>query len=195
MNHATLRYLTKVGLLTAMAVILMFLELPIPLMPVFLKLDISELPAVIGAFSLGPLAAVVIEFLKNIIHLTNTQTVGIGELANFFIGIAFLIPAGLCYQVAPSYRGAVTGLIAGTLVMSGIAAVLNYFFLLPLYQTVLHIPIGKVVAMGSAANHSITDLRSFIAIAIIPFNLLKGTVISLLTLLLYKKVVPLLHGK
>lgn len=178
-----------------MSTILMFLDIPVPFMPVFLKLDISELPAVIAAFSLGPMAAVMVELIKNLLHMVNTQTLGIGECANFLVGIAFLIPAGLIYRRRADYTGAILALLFGTISMVFWASVLNYFVLLPLYQAVLHFPLDKMVALGSAANPHITDLNSFITLAIAPFNALKGIVISLLTVLIYRRVLPLLHSE
>lgn len=193
MHKRKIDYLTKVGMLGAVAVLLMFLEVPLPLLPVFLKLDISDLPAVIGAFALGPGAAVWIEFIKNGIHAINTQTVGIGELANFLVGAAFTVPMGYLYKVRPDFSGVSLALITGTLSMVFAASILNYFVLLPLYQAVLHFPLDKLVAMGTAANPQIVDLKTFITFAIAPFNLIKGIVIAAFTLLIYKKVLPLLR--
>lgn len=188
-------YVTKVGILSAFAVILMYFEVPVPMMPVFLKLDASELPAIIGAFVLGPLAGIAIEFIKNMLHMLNTQTMGIGEMANFLVGAAFILPAGWFYQKQPSRKGAVLALTAGTVTMVAAASALNYFVLLPVYQQVLHFPLEQVVAMGTAANPHVVDLKSFIALAIAPFNLLKGMMISLFTLMLYKKITPILCGR
>ncbi len=189
------QYLTKVGLLTAVSVILMFFEVPIPMMPVFLKLDISELPAVIGAFMLGPVAGILIELIKNLIHAMHSQTVGIGELANFLVGVALLLPASWLYRQNTSYAGAVIALTVGTVSMALVASVLNYFVLIPLYQMVIHFPQEKMISLGTAANPRITDLVSFITLAIAPFNILKGMVVSLFTMLLYKKLLPILQER
>ena len=193
MHKRKVDYLTKVGMLGAIAVILMFLDMPLPMMPVFLKLDISELPAVIGAFALGPGAAVWIEFIKNSLHALNTQTAGIGEFANFLVGISFTVPMGYLYKKRPDFAGAALSLMTGTLAMVLAATVLNYFVLLPLYQKVLHFPLDKLVAMGTAANPHIVDIKTFIVLAIAPFNLIKGMVVTVVTLLIYKKVLPLLR--
>jgi riboflavin transporter FmnP len=189
------QYLTKVGLLTAVSVILMFFEVPVPMMPVFLKLDISELPAVIGAFMLGPVAGILIELIKNLIHAMHSQTVGIGELANFLVGVALLLPASWLYRKNTSYAGAVVALTVGTVSMALVASVLNYFVLIPLYQMVIHFPQEKMISLGTAANPRITDLVSFITLAIAPFNVLKGMVVSLFTMLLYKKLLPILQER
>lgn len=187
------RYLTKIGLLSAFAALLMFLELPLPMMPVFLKLDISELPAVIAAFSMGPVAAILVDLLKNVIHAFNTQTMMIGEMANLLVGIAFLVPTGYIYKKRSDMLGAAVALLCGTLSMMLAASFLNYYVLLPLYQAVLHFPLEKIILLGTAANPHIVDLKTFITLAIVPFNAIKGIVIALFTLVLYKKVLPLLR--
>ncbi|MFA6849386.1 MAG: ECF transporter S component [Selenomonadaceae bacterium] len=189
------RYIAKIGMLSAIAVILMFFELPLPMMPVFLKLDASDLPAIIGAFAFGPIAGVIIEFIKNLLHAVNTQTMGIGEIANFFVGAAFVLPAGYLYQHYHNHRGAVIALAVGTFSMMLLASLLNYFILLPVYQTILHFPLEQIIAMGTVANPRIVDLKSFIALGIAPFNMLKGFVISFLTLLIYRKLFSVLGEK
>lgn len=192
MSSNKTRYLTKVGILAAVAVMLMFFEVPVPMMPAFLKLDASELPAVVGALALGPLAGVAIELVKNLLHALQSQTMGIGELANFLVGTAFVVPVGLIYRYKSTWQGIVLGLTAGTLAMVAAASVLNYYMLLPLYQLVLHFPLDQLIAIGTAANPQIMDVGSFITLAIAPFNALKGMVVSLFTLLLYRKIAPIL---
>lgn len=186
------RYIAKIGILSAIAVILMFFEVPLPMMPSFLKLDASELPAIIGAFVLGPMAGVGIEFIKNLLHAANTQTMGIGEIANFLVGVAFILPAGYLYQKFNSCRGAIIALLVGTTSMVISASLLNYFILLPLYQAVLHFPLEQIINLGTVANPKIIDLKSFIAMGIAPFNMIKGIVISIFTLMIYKKIFPIL---
>jgi len=187
------RYITKIGMLSAIAVILMFFEVPLPMMPIFLKLDVSELPAIIGAFVFGPMAGVAIEFIKNLLHAVNTQTMGIGEIANFLVGVAFVLPAGYLYQRYHSHKGAAIALVAGTFSMMFFASLLNYFILLPVYQVVLHFPLDQIIQMGTVANPQIVDLKSFIALAIAPFNMIKGIVMSLLTLVIYRKLFSVLE--
>lgn len=192
MGSVDTRYIAKIGILSAIAVILMFFEVPLPMMPSFLKLDASELPAIIGAFVLGPMAGIGIEFIKNLLHVASTQTMGIGEIANFLVGAAFILPAGYLYQKYKSQRGAIISLTIGTFSMMLVASLLNYFILLPLYQAVLHFPLEQIINMGTVANPNIIDLKSFITMAIAPFNLIKGVVISVFTLLIYKKILPVL---
>jgi len=151
-------------------------------------LDASELPAIIGAFAFGPMAGVTIEFVKNLLHAVNTQTMGIGEIANFLVGVAFVLPAGYLYQRYHSRNGAVIALVAGTFSMMFLASLMNYFILLPVYQAVLHFPLEQIIQMGTVANPRIVDLKSFIALGIAPFNMIKGIVMSLLTLMIYRKL-------
>ena len=193
MSSVRTRYVTKIGMLSAIAVILMFFEVPVPMMPSFLKLDASELPAIIGAFVLGPLAGVFVELIKNLLHATNTHTMGIGEMANFLVGVSFVVPAGYLYKKYPSRMGAMFSLAVSTFTMMVSAAVLNYFVLIPLYQFVLHFPLEQMVALGTVANPRIIDLASFITMAIAPFNIIKGLIISVFTMLIYKKVFPILR--
>jgi len=187
------RYLTKIGILSAIAVILMFFEVPVPMMPSFLKLDASELPAIIGAFILGPMAGVFIELIKNILHLGSTNTVGIGEMANFLVGVSFVAPAGYFYQRNSTHKGAILSLVVATFSMMVSASILNYFVLIPLYQTVLHFPLDQMIALGTVANPHIIDLSSFITLAIAPFNMIKGFIISIFTMMIYKKIFPILR--
>ncbi|MBU3180476.1 ECF transporter S component [Clostridium psychrophilum] len=194
MRNEKLVRLIKISLLAVMAFLLMYIELPIPIFPEFLKIDISDLPALLGAFALGPVAGVIIELFKNILHgMLASKTAFIGELANFLVGSCLILVSGYIYKVRKSKKGAIVGLLIGVVCMSMFAAILNYFVILPLYETVLGFPISAVVGMGSKLNHNINDLNSFVIWMIVPFNLFKGIIISAMTLALYKSVSPILH--
>jgi riboflavin transporter len=194
MKNGKLNRLVKMSLLGVIGFLLMFIEVPIPIFPAFLKIDISDLPALIGAFALGPAAGVGIELLKNILHgIFVGGTAFIGELANFVVGSVLAFSAGYVYNKNKSKNAAVLGLVVGTLVMTVVASVFNYFVLLPLYEKVLHFPISAIVAMGSKVNSNIKDLNSLIVWSIAPFNLIKGAVVSVLTMLAYKSVSSILH--
>ena len=194
MRNEKLVRLIKISLLAVMAFLLMYIELPIPIFPEFLKIDISDLPALLGAFALGPVAGVIIELFKNILHgMLASKTAFIGELANFLVGSCLILVSGYIYKVRKSKKGAIVGLLIGVVCMSIFAAILNYFVVLPLYETVLGFPISAVVGMGSKLNHNINDLNSFVIWMIIPFNIFKGIIISAMTLALYKSVSPILH--
>ncbi|MBZ9606430.1 ECF transporter S component [Clostridium estertheticum] len=194
MRDEKLVKLIKISLLSVMAFLLMYIELPIPIFPDFLKIDISDLPALLGAFALGPIAGVVIELFKNILHgMLATKTAFVGEVANFLVGSCLVLVSGYIYKTRKSKGGAIAGLLIGVICMSIFAGILNYFVVLPLYEKVLGFPVATVIEMGSKINHNIVDLNSFIIWSIIPFNLLKGMVLSAMTLALYKSVSPILH--
>ncbi len=194
MRDEKLVKLIKISLLSVMAFLLMYIELPIPIFPDFLKIDISDLPALLGAFALGPIAGVVIELFKNILHgMLATKTAFVGEVANFLVGSCLVLVSGYIYKVRKSKGGAIAGLLIGVICMSIFAGILNYFVVLPLYEKVLGFPVATVIEMGSKINHNIVDLNSFIIWSIIPFNLLKGIILSAMTLALYKSVSPILH--
>lgn len=194
MRDEKLIKLIKISLLSVMAFLLMYIELPLPIFPDFLKIDISDLPALLGAFALGPIAGVIIELVKNILHgLLAGKTAFIGELANFLVGGCLVLVSGYVYKAKKSKGGAIIALLIGTIVMSVFAGILNYLVILPLYEKVLGFPIAVVVEMGTKINPSIKNLTSFIILSIIPFNLLKGVVVSAVTLAIYKRVSPILH--
>lgn len=194
MKDQKLNKLVKVSLLSVIAFMLMFIEVATPFFPSFLKIDISDLPALIGAFALGPMAGVTIELLKNILHgIFVGGTAFVGELANFLVGAILVYVSGYIYNKNKTRGTAITSLIAGTLVMTVAASILNYFIFLPLYETVLHFPISAIVAMGNKVNSHIKDLNSFVILAIAPFNIIKGVVLSILTTVIYKSVSPILH--
>jgi riboflavin transporter len=186
--------MVKIGVLSSLAFVIMWFEIPIPFMPAFLKIDFSEVPALLAAFSLGPISAVFVELIKNILHLIlRNDTSGIGELANFLVGAAFVVPAGLIYKSGKNKKVAIISLVTSTISMVIFASLFNYFILLPLYATVLHFPTGAVVGMGTSANKMIIDVKTLIAIAIAPFNLLKGIIVSFIVVIIYKKLSPILH--
>ena len=164
----------KIGILSAIAFILMMFEVPIvPAFP-WLQIDLSDVPALIGAFAFGPVAGVVIELLKNVLKmlLMGTSTGGVGEIANFLIGIAFVVPAAIVYKKGNTKKLAIVGMLVGTvaIVLMGILA--NIFILLPLYGM-------KMTA---------TQLTSYIIAGIIPVNIIKAVLDSVVTYILYKKL-------
>jgi len=184
-------YVVKIALLSAIATILMFIEFVVPVMPVFLKMDFSEVPVLLGAFALGPVSGIIIELVKNLVHVTSTITGGVGELANFLMGTAFVVPAGLIYKFKKNKKGALLGLVIGILSKTLVAVILNYYVLFPLYQKIFSL--DALLEMSKKANPAIHDLKGIIILGIIPFNLLKGFLVSLIIMLIYKKLSPLLH--
>lgn len=191
-NNKT-HFITRVSMLSVIAFILMFFEIGIPIFPEFLKIDFSNVPVLIGTFAYGPVTGVAIELFKNLLHLVfKNQTAGIGELADFLVSSSFVLAAGYIYKYRKTLIGAIIGLTAGTLAMGIVGSVLNYYVFLPLYQVVLGLPMNTIIGMGTKINSNITDLRTLIVYSILPFNLFKGAVLSVITFLFYKKVSPIL---
>ncbi|AND83448.1 ECF transporter S component [Clostridium tyrobutyricum] len=189
MRDKKINRLVKVAVLSVIAFLLMFLEFAVPIFPSFLKIDISDLPALIGTFALGPVAGISIEFLKNILHgIFAGQTAFVGELANFIVGTVLVVTAGFIYKARKTKKSAVLGLISGTITMSIAAGLINYFVLLPLYQRAFNFPISQMVAIAGKINGNITDVWTLILLSIVPFNLIKGCMLTVITLLIYKKV-------
>lgn len=195
MRQTNLNKMIKISLLATIAFILMFFEFPLPIFPEFLKIDLSDLPALLGTFSLGPVSGILIELLKNVLHVMfkGTSTGLVGELANFIVGSIFVVVAGIIYNIRKSKKNAVLGLLAGTIVMSVCATIINYAVLLPLYAKVFKAPIEAFVAMGSAVNSNIKSVKDLVLLSILPFNIIKGIIASLVTIPIYKKVSPILH--
>ena len=194
----TVHNLVLIAMLSALAFILMFFEFPLLFMaPEFYKLDFSELPVLIGTFSMGPVAGVLIEALKILLHLMfkRTSTVYVGEIANFLVGCAFLLPAGLLYRKKHTKSGALIGMAAGTLCMVVVGALLNAYFLLPWYAENFFGGMQPILDAGKAIWGSIDSVFTFVILIVAPFNLLKGVIIGLLTLLLYKHISRLINSK
>jgi len=187
------RDIAKISLLSAIAFLLMvFVEFPLPLFPAFLKFDFSDLPALVGGFAMGPVTGIIIEFIKNLLHFFfNSTTGGIGNLANFIVGIGFVVPAAMVYSANRTRKGALIGMAVGTVVMTLLASLANYYVLIPLYAKVYSM--DAILNMMSQANKAIVDIRTYIVYAVIPFNILKAMIVSVVTLLIYKKVSPILH--
>ncbi len=193
-SRKTARWVAKTGILTAIAAVLMYLEMSLPLVPVFLKLDFSDVVVLTGAFSMGPLTGILIQLMKNLLHVPVTTTGAVGELANFLIGASFVGTAGLIYKYKKDRIGAFMAMAAGTLVMTVFASLLNYYVMLPFYIHVMEFPIEAIISMTRAAgNRLVTDLETLIYFVFVPFNLFKGLVISLIVALVYKRISPLLH--
>ena len=184
--------MAKVGMLSAIAVILMLFEIPLPFAPAFYEIDFSEVPVLVGCFAMGPVAGVLIELIKIIMNfiINGTITAGVGEVANFLIGCAFVVPAGVIYKKHRSRKSAIIGMVTGTLFMTIVGCFLNAFILLPAYAKAFQMPIEALVEMGTAVNGSVNSLLTFVMFAVAPFNLLKGVLVSLIVLLIYKKISP-----
>ena len=185
--------MTKIAILGALSFVLMIIEIPLPFFPDFLKIDASDLPALVGGFALGPVAGVLIVLIKNILHLPQTSSIYVGELANFVVGASLVLPASLLYYRTKTKKMAFLGLCIGIVTMAISGALMNLFVMLPLYTRLYGMPMEVLVSLGTKVNSNITDLTTFILYAIVPFNLIKGFVISTITLVIYKHISPILH--
>lgn len=190
-----IHYIVKIAILSALAAIIMLFEFPLPFAPGFYKLDLSEVVILMGGFAMGPIAAVIIELLKNLINilLNGTATAFVGEFANFLIGCALVVPASIIYKYKKSFKGAIISLVIGTLTLALVGSLTNYFVLIPAYSEFYHMELDKIVSAGTSVNPLVSDLKTLIVFAVAPFNLVKGLLCSLLNLLLYKRVSKLLH--
>lgn len=185
--------ITVTALLSAIAFILQYIEIPIPLMPPFIKFDFSDLPALLAAFSLGPVYGVVTELIKNLVHLPVSSSAMIGELSNFILGAAFVFTAGCIYKRKKTRKGALMASIAGSVVMAAVSLPVNYFIIYPLYGTILHFTSDAIVAMYQAILPSVRNLWDCLLIFNVPFTLVKGLIDVFITFLIYKKLSPVLH--
>ena len=188
------RYMAQMGMLAAISVVLMLFEIPLPFAPAFYEIDFSEVPVMVGCFTMGPLAGAGIEFLKILLNfaVNGTDTAGVGEFANFLIGCSLVVPAAVIYKRKRTKSGAVIGMAVGTVFMTVVGCFLNAFVLLPAYAKAFGMPMDALIGMGSAVNGYIKDLATFAIGAVGPCKLLRGFLVSLIVLLIYKKISPIL---
>ena len=190
----TTKMITQIGMLGAIATVLMLFEIPLPFAPSFYEIDFSEVPVLVGCFSMGPLAGALIELVKIILNfvINGTVTAGVGEVANFIIGCALCVPAGLIYKKKKTKKSALIGLVVGTVFMTILGCFVNAYILLPTYAAAFKMPIEGLVQMGTAVNANINSLFTFVMFAVAPFNLLKGVLDSVIVMAIYKKISPIL---
>ena len=193
MNKARLRKMIGVAMLSAVAFVLQIMEMPMPFSPPFARLDLSDLPALIGSFAYGPLWGSAIEGIKNCLHLGQSTTGGIGELANFVIGASLVLPAGLIYSKNKTKRNALMGCLIGSVCMGIASAATNYYVLLPLFQ--IFMPMDEMIAAFAEFIPFIHTKMDIVLLNALPVNIAKGLLISLVTMLLYKRLSPILKGK
>jgi len=191
----SVRAMVAMSLLSALATVLMLFEIPLWFVPKFYELDFSELPVLIGAFALGPVAGIVIELLKILLNLivNGTDTAFIGEFANFLLGCSLVIPSAAIYARYKTRKAAISGMVIGTICFIVTGCILNAFVLLPAYSR-MFIPLDAIIAEGTKVNKYITDMTSFIIFGVVPFNLIKGAAVSAITAALYKYVSPIIKG-
>ena len=187
------RYLVISAMLSAVSIVLMQFDFSVPFMPSFIKMDLSDLPALIGSFSMGPLYGVIIALVKNLLHLLRTSTGGIGELSNFLLSALFVLPAGVIYQKKKTRKRAIIGAVIGAACMAVGSVITNYFIVYPVYTAFM--PMETIIAMYQAILPSIKngDLLSCLVIFNMPFTFVKGLLDVVICFLIYKPLSPLLH--
>ena len=189
------RALTGTAMLGAVAAVLMYLEFPIPIMPAFVKLDVSELPALIASFAYGPVSGVLVCLIKNLIKLPSTSTAAVGELFNFVMGALFVGVAGLIYKRNKTRKGAIVGALLGALVMAVVSVPYNYFIVYPAYVVMYHLPLDAIIGMYQAINPNVNGLLNCLLVFNLPFTFFKGMLDAVICFAIYKPLSPILHGR
>ena len=188
-SKVNIRLLVGTGMLSGLAFVLQYLEFPIPIMPFFIRFDFSDLPALIGAFAYG----VIVEFIKNLLHCTVTQSFTVGELSNFILGAVFTGTAGLIYKKNKTKKGAIIGAIVGSVIMGIISFPSNLFIVYPAYEKFT--PINEIMDAYSKLLPSVGKLWQALLIFNVPFTIVKGLISTLITVLIYKRLSPVLKGR
>ena len=188
----SVRDMTTSAILAAISAILFMVEIPVVL---FYKLDVSSLPVLLGTFALGPIQGLIIQAIKSLLGLLHSTSQGVGELADFLMGAAMLLPAGIIYHFVRNRKGAILGMGAGTIVATIVGVLSNLFIMIPFYSAAFGMPIESIIGMGQELIPAIDTEFKFVLMITAPFNLFKWIIISALTGLAYKPLSPLLHGK
>lgn len=188
------RKLTMTAMLSAVAFVLMYFEFSVPFVPAFLKMDLSELPELIAAFSMGPVSGVFVCLIKNVLHCAVTQSATVGELSNFLLSAVFVIVAGLIYKKLHNRKGAVIGALAGTAAAALVSVVTNYFVVYPFYAAA-YMPMEVIMGMYQAIRPSTETLLEALVIFNVPFTFIKFFIADLLTFAVYKRLSPILKGQ
>ncbi|MFC4619591.1 ECF transporter S component [Camelliibacillus cellulosilyticus] len=197
MKQASLRKNITVAILSAIAFLIMYIAFPLPLFPVFLQLDLSDIPAIIGAVLYGPLAGIIIEAIKNLLHylIAGSATgVPVGEVANFLAGGLFIVTGTFLYRKRKTILSLIIGMVIGTLVMAVVMAIANYYIIFPSYAYFLGFSTDKMIELSKAANHSIHDLVTLIVLGVLPFNIIKGLIVSVIVVPIYMRLKPRLRA-
>ena len=189
-----IRKLTGTAMLGAVAAVLMYMEFPIPIMPSFVKLDVSELPALLAAYAYGPVSGIAVCLIKNLIKLPSTSTAAVGELFNFVMGALFVGVAGFVYKRSKTRRSALIGAGLGALIMAVVSVPYNYFIVYPAYVVLYHLPLEAIIGMYQAINPSVDGLLTCLITFNFPFTLFKGLLDAALCFLIYKPLSGVLHG-
>lgn len=193
-THNNIRALTVTAMLCAVATILMFMDFSLPIIPSFVKMDVSELPALLASFSLGPVYGIVVCLVKNLFNLIfHGSTGGIGEVCNFLIGASFVGTAGLIYRFHKTRKGAAVACLIGALVMAVVSVPVNYFISYPVYAAMFG-GMDNIIAAYQAIRPGTDGLLECLLVFNLPFTFVKGLIDAVLCFLIYKPLSPILHG-
>ena len=195
-SFSSTHYISYTAMFACMAGVLMLIEIPLFFAPGFYKLDLSELPVLICTFYLGPVAGVAAEALKVLVKLVlkGTTTAFVGDFANFVVGCSFILPASVIYHAKPGKKSALIGMAVGTIVLTCFGSFLNAVYMIPKFSQLFGLPLEAIIGMGSAIRGGVNSVTTFVMLCVAPLNLLKGTMVSVLTMLLYKRVAKPLFG-
>ena len=193
-SGVNVRKMTVTAMLSAIAFVLMFLDTAVPIMPSFIKLDLSELPALMAAFALGPVWGVIVCLIKNLLHLLMTTTGGVGELSNFILGAAFVLPAGLIYHHKKTKKNAIIGALVGSVIMGAISFPSNYFIVYPVYYNFMLKEVIVAAYQALVPFATIDSIAKCLLFFNVPFTIVKGLLSAIITILIYQPLRPLLKG-
>ena len=191
-KKVNVRMITMTGLFGALSAVLMMFSFSVPFMPSFIKMDLSELPALIAAFAMGPLSGAAVCLIKNLINLTMTTTGGVGEFSNFILGCFFVVPAGWIYKMNKNKNSALVGSLIGAVFMAVASVFSNYFVVYPMYSN--FIPMDAIIGMYQAIYSGADTLLKCLIIFNVPFTLIKGLISVIITFVIYKHISPIIKG-
>lgn len=187
------RKIAMTAVMAAVATVLMFISFKVPFMPSFISLDFSDLPALIASFTLGPLSGMAVCFVKNLVNLTQSMTGGVGELSNFIISSAFVVPGGMIYRKHRNFVSAAVGSVLGAVFMAVLGLFSNYYVVYPIYTNIM--PMEAILGMYKAINPAVENLWGALLMFNLPFTFMKGMISAVVTLMTYKKLEPVINGR
>lgn len=185
--------LVKVGILAALAYVLMFIQVPVPIAPPFMKLDLADVPALIGGFAMGPWYGVLIQLIKNVLNLSKTMTGGVGELSNFIVGSTYVLVSAYIYKNKKTKKTSIIALALGVLAMTAVATLSNAFVVFPIYGKVMKMDLEAFAGMVSG-NGLVNNYITLMIFSIAPFNIIKGGIEAIVTELIYKRISPIIKS-
>ncbi|MBR5341159.1 MAG: ECF transporter S component [Erysipelotrichaceae bacterium] len=193
-KYLTVKNISSIAVLGALGAVLMLFDFPIAIAPSFYKVDLGDLPCLIGAFALGPVPALFIQIVKIIVKLLfkPTSTAFVGEIAAFLFSSVYCVTAAFIYQKNKNRNSAIKAMAVASVVMAIFATIGNYLFIIPAYVNMYHIPLEAIIGMGSVIFPIISDKFTFVLCCVLPFNLIKALIVDVLTFILYKRISPLL---